>query len=282
MSGGAVYNSTVVERVFEGSLEQSMDVTSKLRKVFEVEQQLRGLKSRLTGAEKFLSEQDKELKSLDEKRKKLESEGKTLKAQAADHEGEVKRLDARMATIRSQMDNAQSNKEYKAFLTELNTLKAERDRAETAALELLHKVDSAKQHLDDVSGKRGEREKVRGVAAGDRDKKSDEISVRVSELTLQRDALAKDVPADALVVLRRLVETRGEEAMAAVEIIDVKRFEFHCSGCQMAIPVDAVTNLITTGSVTRCASCQCILFLEEESQKAVQNFGKKKKEKQQA
>jgi hypothetical protein len=258
-----------------------MDVTSKLRKVFEVEQQLRGLKSRLTGAEKFLSEQDKELKSLDEKRRQLESEGKTLKAKAADHEGEVKRLDARMATIRSQMDNAQSNKEYKAFLTELNTLKADRDRAETAALELLQRADAAKQHLEDVSGRRGEREKVRGVAAGDRDKKSDEIAVRLSELTAQRDALAKDVPGDALLVLRRLVETRGEEAMAAVEIIDVKRFEFHCSGCQMAIPVDAVTSLITTGNLTKCASCQCILFLEEESQKAVQNFGKKKKEKQQ-
>src|SRR5882724_8621945 len=166
-----------------------MDVTAKLLRVFNVDKQLRGLQSRLSSAERFLGEQTKEIESLDAKRSALESQLKTHTAQAADYEGEMARLDAKMATIRKQMDEAQTNKEYKAFLTEVNTFKADRDGLETKALELMTKSDDLKKQVAEMTGKRAEREQVRKVAAGERDQRFKEIETRLNELKAERAKL---------------------------------------------------------------------------------------------
>jgi uncharacterized protein len=255
-----------------------MDVTSQLLKVYQVEKQLRSLKSRLNGAEKFLAGQDKELATLDTQRAGLEGQIKQLTAQAMNQEGESKALEEKMAKIRGQMDNSQSNKEYKAFLTELNTYKIDKERYEGQALELMTKVDDLKKQHTDLISKREERTKVRGVASSDRDARHGEVAGRVKELETERAGLVKDVPADVMRDFQRLLDQRGDEAMGAIEIADAKRHEFHCGVCMMAVPVDTVVGLIknTTGKITKCSSCQCLLFIEPETVKALQPASSKK------
>lgn len=247
-----------------------MDVTAKLLQVYQVDKQLRGLRSRLTGAEKFLSDQDKGLTQIEARKRDLETQLKQHQVSAADAEGEVKRLDVKLATLRKQMETAQSNKEYKAFLTELNTFKADRDRFETVALEVMAKVDDLKRQLAELVGQRDEREKVRKVAASDRDARHGEIADRLKELSEQRAKLIGEVPADVMLMFQRLIDTRGDDAMASIEIVDAKRYEFHCAACMMSLPVDAVSGLLSSGKLTKCSSCQCILYLDDEGRKAMQ------------
>lgn len=247
-----------------------MDVTSQLLKVFEVEKQLRGLQSKLKGAEKFLAGQDKELKALDDQKASLEGQIKQLAASSHNQGVEVARLEEKMATVRSRMDNATSNKEYKAFLTELNTYKADKEKLESASLEQMQKLDDLKKQLEGVVTQRAEREKLRGVAAGERNARHSEVADRVKELETQRDTLSKDVPEEVLRDFRRLLEQRGEDAMGPVEVVDVKRGEFHCGVCMMALPVDTVVSLVKGGKLTKCSSCQCVLYMEAESVKALQ------------
>jgi len=240
-----------------------MHLTDKLRKVFEVEKQLRGLKSRLNGAEKFLAEQEKELTAIQAGKAKLETDLKLLQAQAANFEGETKRLDARMAVLKEQMENAKTNKEYKAFLTELNTFKVDRDRNEQAALEIMTKADDLKKQIGALEDKREERSKLRTVASNERTSRHNEIADRLAELGAQRTTLAADVPPDVIRELQRLLETRGDDAMGVVEVIDVKRSEFHCSVCMMSLPIDKALSLVKGDRIIKCTSCQCILFLDE-------------------
>ncbi|MCP2732209.1 zinc ribbon domain-containing protein, partial [Limnofasciculus baicalensis] len=204
-----------------------MTVTENLVKVFLVDKQLRGLQSRLKGAESFLADQVKQLGSLDGQQKTLEQSHKTTLAKANEADGETKRLDARMAALKSQMDNAQTNKEYKAFLTEINTIKADRDRSETAAVELMQKADEIKKQVESLGGQRGERESVKKVAEGDREKRYTEIKDRLAELEAQRKPLAEALTSDIVALYNRLLQQRGDDAMAAVEISDFKRGEFH-------------------------------------------------------
>jgi predicted nucleic acid-binding Zn-ribbon protein len=257
----------------------SMSVTGKLLKVFEVDKQLRGLRSRLTSAEKFLAEQDKDLASLSSKKEALEKQIKQMLADAHNSEGEGKRIEARMNTIRSQMDNAQSNKEYKAFLTELNTLKAAKDVHDTAALETMTRVEALKGQTKDLDTKTDERKQVRKVAVSDRDARSAEIAGRVAELDAQRKALSADVPADMLSYYTRMLEQRGDEAMGPIEIVDHKRHEYNCGICMMHLPVDAIAGLIVKGDLTRCASCQCILYIDDETTKDLADKKAEKAEK---
>jgi predicted nucleic acid-binding Zn-ribbon protein len=244
-----------------------MTTTARLLRVYRVDEQLKGLESRLRAAERFLKEQDSQLGQIETKRKGLESQLRQLKATIANTEGEIKGFDQRMESLRQKMGNAQTSREHKAFLTELNTIKADRDKVETAGLESMAKADALAKELETLGGKRDEREKVRGVAASERNQRADEIRTRVEELRAQRAALVSDVPADALRVYNDLMAVRGEEEeiMCVVEVSDFKRHEYNCSGCMKSLPLEVVSALLSKGTLTRCKSCGLILFLSDET-----------------
>lgn len=245
-----------------------MDVTAKLLRLFTVDKQLRGLQSRLKSAERFLTQQESELGELSGKHAAMEKEAKHLSAQAAEHDSEIKSLDAKTAKLREQMNAAQTTKAYQAILTEINTIKVERDRLETLTLEQMAKVDEIKKQLVEISDKRDQRTQVRGVAATDRDKRADEIKERVAELVGERKVLAADLPKEILAMFERLIETRGDEAMAQIELHDAKRHEYSCGTCSVFLPIETVNGLLSGGRVTRCVSCSCVLYLDDDFRKA--------------
>jgi predicted nucleic acid-binding Zn-ribbon protein len=241
-----------------------MDVTSQLLKLFNVEKQIRGLKSRLTSAERFLAEQNKQLQAIDTRKTTLDNALKQLQVAIKSAEGEVARLDSRMDAIKKSMDSAQTNKEYKAFLTEHGTLKAEKDRHETTVLETMTKADEIRKQIAEADAQRAEREKVRAVAAADRDARATEIQGRLNELTAERAHAVTDIPKDTLALFERLLDQRGEDAMAAIEVLDRRRLEFTCGACQMTLTMDAINGLLSNGKLTRCNACGCVLYVEKE------------------
>ncbi len=246
-----------------------MDVTKQLLSLFVVEKQLRGLQSRLGSADRFLKEQTSQLAQIDTKLAATEGQLRQLQVQTGDAEGEMARLDARMAVLREQMNSTNTNKEYKAILTEVNTLKAERDRHEQTALEQMTKIDAIKGQVALLKEEREQREKMKKVAENDRRTRESEIAGRVSELKAERAAAAQGISKSSLALLERLLETRGEEAMAPIEVQDKKRHEFTCGSCQMSLPVETFSGLMNNGKFTTCVSCGCILYIEEEVAKSM-------------
>jgi len=241
-----------------------MDVTSKLQKVFSIEKLIRGLQSRSQAAERFLAEQDKQLAAIDAKNAQLDQQVKSVTVSSRAAEGEVARLDARMTTLKTQMDSAQTNKEYKAMLTEHSTLKIEKDKFETQVLEALAKIDEIKKQVSELDAQRIERVKVREVALADKKARDAEVAGRLAELRAERSAATADVPQDVLSQFERLLETRGEDAMAPIEELSRKHMEYTCGACQMTLTMNVVTGLVNGGAATRCSSCKCFLFIDKE------------------
>ena len=245
-----------------------MSVTEKLLRVFRADQQLGGLQGRLRAAERFLEEQTKLLGQIQAKQDAVSAQFKQAQAAAANHEGEMARFDAKIETLREQMNTAKTNKEYKAFLTELSTFKAEKSNAETAALEQMTRLDELKKQVAELDAQRAEREKVQKVAQDERTRRAEEIKDRLAQLKTERESLAREVPAEAMTIYADLVRRLGDEAMAAVQELDRRRHEYSCGSCQMAVPVETVSSLIrgtTPGSpLVRCVSCGCLLYIEKE------------------
>lgn len=241
-----------------------MSVTAKLLRVHRVDQQLRGLKSRVEGAQKFLDEQEKLLASLQTKAEALQAQSRQLQAVAHNDENELASIDARTAKLRDQMNSAQTNKEYSAFLVEINTLKADREKIETRALESMTKLDEVKKGLDTTEGERAERKKIRDVAKSERDTRQQEIRERLKELEQERTDAAKDVPADALRALEAAVRRHDDDAMAAIEEHSRRNMDYSCGACQVMLPVELVSSLLSRGSVTLCSNCGAILYIEQE------------------
>lgn len=241
-----------------------MSAIKPLLDLFRVDKQLRGLKNRLEDAEKFLTKQKALLDDIEKQRRTLDVQLKQLRATLANEEGEVARLAARENTLREQMNSAQNAKEYKAFQAELEKLKAMKSEAETRQLEAMGKIDALVKQLDAGTAQHSDRSKIVGSASTDRDTKATEIKDRVEELSRQRIELASKVPAHELKKFEDLIRVKGDEAMAPVEVVDRRSHEGNCGSCNVVIPVEAVSALMS-GRIVNCPSCRCILYVEDET-----------------
>jgi predicted nucleic acid-binding Zn-ribbon protein len=257
--------------------EAAMTVTAKLLRLFRVEQQLKGLRTRLDAAERYLHEQDKQLSALDANLKALKTQCRQLEAAAANDEGEANRIEARVAKLREQMNSAKTNKEYSTFLSEINTLKADKGEVDERALGSLNKLEEMRAQIAEIEAAKAERKKVRAVAQSDRDERESEIKDRLNELQAERDAAAREVPATVLAIFEDRVERADEidDVMAALEVHDRKRMEFLCGSCQVLLPMEKINSLLGRGDMATCTSCGCLLYVEESVRDAVTPTSKK-------
>ncbi len=242
-----------------------MTVTKKLLALFRVDKEIRGLSTRLNAAERFLGEQTRQLADISTQVSSLEAQLRQLQASANNAEGESKRLEAKINELREKMNAAQTNKEYKALLSEVNNLKEQRSSFEDEALGHMEKIETIRKKLGEFETARTEREKVRIVAENQRQERSDEIAGKLAELRAKRDQLAADVPKDALRIYDELVRQRGDDAMAPLEIIDRKRHEYVCGSSMMSVPVEVAASLVQ-GKLTLSPNDGCILYLTEQAE----------------
>ncbi|MCC6283697.1 MAG: hypothetical protein IT439_00135 [Phycisphaerales bacterium] len=248
-----------------------MSVTAQLLRLYRVDQQISGLKSRLNAAQRFLDAQTRQLAEIETKREALAGQLRQLQASAANIEGEADASQVRIDHLRKQMDQARTNKEYQAFLVEVNTLKIDKSKKDEEALSFITKVDELKKLMEQLDAQRAERLGVIKIATGDRDKRADEIKDRLAELSAQRDALLTGVPAQAMGVYKDRQKKFGDiegGVMAHIEIHDARRHEFTCASCQMNLPVQ-VLNALLNGTFSTCSSCGTILFVTEEDAERV-------------
>ncbi|MDQ7013429.1 MAG: hypothetical protein Q9O74_05980 [Planctomycetota bacterium] len=245
-----------------------MDVTNRLLRVYQIDRQLAGLQSRLRAAERFFAEQSKQLAILDAKHDALDRQIKQINAAVANLENDTRSTDQRLEQIREQMNASRTNKDYKTYLTEVNTLKADKGKVEEDAIGQMGRADELKAELAELDTQRAKRAKMRDVAEAQCNERKAEISGRVEQLKKERIEAAEDVPTNMLADYERLYEHREEDAMAPMEITDVKRHEYHCGACMMAIPMQSGVALLT-GQFTNCPNCQCILYLSAETADAI-------------
>ncbi|MFK7758743.1 MAG: zinc ribbon domain-containing protein [Phycisphaerales bacterium] len=254
--------------------EGCMTVTQKLLSVFRVDQQIQGLQTRLQGAERFLAEQTRQLASLGTEKDSIETQLRQLRASESNAEGESKRIAVHIDELREKMNNANTNKEYKAFLSEVNNLKEIRGTHDEEAIEYLEKIEALNTKFEEIDASINEREKVRKLAEDQRQERSDEIAEKLAELTSERERLIQDVPKDAMSIYTELLENRGEDAMAPLEIADRKRHEYVCGSSMMTVPVEVAASLMQ-GKLTLSPNDGCILYLTAEAQEELAGAFKK-------
>lgn len=245
-----------------------MHVTRKLLRVFRVDQQIRGLQSRLRAAERFFDEQIRQLESLESQRTSIRGQLRQLKASVANLEGEGGQLQAHIDEARERMSTSKTNKEYKALLTEVNNFKERKGILDESAIEHLEKIEKLEAELVELDAAFVEREKLKVVAESDRVKRAEEIKDRLAELTSERASLVAEVPEDALVIYEELLAERGEDAMAPLEIVDRKRHEYICGSTMMSVPMETAMSLMS-GKLTLSPNDGCILYLTEEIEESL-------------
>lgn len=246
-----------------------MNVTAKLVRLHRVVLQIRGLSGRLETAERYLRAQENKLRELDDSIESVGAQLRQIEAKATNEEDAARDVDQRIATLREKMNQATSNKEYSAILTEINTLKADKSLIEDNALDQMSKVEELREQLNTLKADRDAREKVRAVAKAERDEHEAAIRDRLAELKAEREREAAEVPADALAAFEARVAAGEPDIMAPLEEHDRKRMEYACGSCQVLLPIEMLNGLLGHGRITNCTACGAILYLEDSVREAV-------------
>src|SRR6185437_13262223 len=101
-------------------IEEMGPTNVALVKLFEADQALREAQSRLDSAARNVRVQERKVADLSEKLKLAQTKLREQQSQAAQLDLDLKSRDAHIERLRTQQQTAKNNKEYQAFLVEIN------------------------------------------------------------------------------------------------------------------------------------------------------------------
>jgi len=242
-----------------------MSLQEKLRRLFLLDQQVRGFQGRLDTATGRLAAQQAKLDQLNQQHDELHTQLKHTQAKASGLENQVNDVDQRIERLRQQMQMVKSNKEYSAVLIEVNTLKIDKSKLEDDALEQLNEVDRLNEASQEIQTQIGAQNKLVAGAESDVQACRADIGQELNELNAQRTEAENEVPNDTKVVFNRMADMHEGEAMATVIQESRRNMEYTCGGCYMSIPVERVNTLMTLqDQMVLCPNCSRILYLDQD------------------
>jgi predicted nucleic acid-binding Zn-ribbon protein len=241
-----------------------MTLHDALHALFLLDQQVRGLQSRLDSAAQHVRAQEIKIQQLTGQLNELTQLHQQTKAAESTLEGEADAIEVRIEDLRDKMNSANTNKEYSAFLVEVNTLKVDKDEKEDGALALISKIEELAEKVSEANNRIVEQTRVKSVADQELTSRTDEVGEQLEELRRKRDKAATDVPEKPLSIFNKVANDLDGEAMAPVMQEDSRYLDFTCGGCYLSIPAEIVNRLYGQTDVVQCTSCQRILFIEKE------------------
>jgi predicted nucleic acid-binding Zn-ribbon protein len=235
-----------------------------LVKLFRADQNLRSAQENYESAARSVRILERKVAELTGKLNGLQKSLREQQATAANLDLDLKTREAHIEKLRTQQQQAKTNKEYQVFLTEINTEKVDRNKIEEEAIKALEVVERTQGEVKviqtQLTEEQGKLDTVQGQLAG----KLSELQTEIDKLKPAREEAYDAVPAKARVPFERLAERFEGEAMSPLEKPDRRHEEYVCGACQMALVVDVYNRLHSRDEMVMCPSCGRMLYIPEE------------------
>src|SRR3954470_22410537 len=118
---------------------------------YRADQRVREAQSRLDAATKDVRIQERKVNDLGEKHKLASAKLKEMQSRQGQLDLDLKSRDAHIEKLRTQQQNAKNNKEYQAFLVEINTEKVDKNKIEEQLLDLMGQVEKSQTEAKDLA-----------------------------------------------------------------------------------------------------------------------------------
>lgn len=250
-----------------------------LVQLFRAEGDLRDAQSRLDAATKNVRLQQRRVTDATEKLNGLTKRIREQQTKVGQYDLEIKSRDAHIEKLRGQQQVARNNKEYQAFLIEINTGKVDKAKLEEESLKVMQSLETDQASAAETqTALANEQEKLTALQAqiGDKTK---ELQAEVARLTPVRDELADKLPVRAKDAFMRLADRYDGEAMSPLVRPDMRKEEYLCTACHMELVRDVYNRLHTRDDLVFCPSCGRILYIPEQmTPEAAVNKPKERKE----
>jgi predicted nucleic acid-binding Zn-ribbon protein len=235
-----------------------------LVKLFKADEAFRAAQARLDAAARNVRVQERRVAELSEKLKLAQTQLREQQSKAGQLDLDLKSRDAHIERLRTQQQTAKNNKEYQAFLVEINTAKVDRNKVEDEAMQVLETVERRQNEVGTMHTQLdGEQKKLETLQAesGDTVRR---LTAEVDALRPARDQAAAVVPPRGREAFDRLSERYEGEAMSAIGKPDRRREEYVCNACNMSLVADVYNKLHSRDDLVFCPSCRRILYIPED------------------
>ena len=235
-----------------------------LVKLFFADTALREAQTRLDSATRNVRLQQNKVTDLATRQAAAKTDHTKLQARSNELSLEIQAREQKVEKLREQQNGAQNNREYQAFLVEINTQKVDRAKFEEEALGVMEQLEKRSTEATALAGQH-ETESTK------LEQMSSQIGDRVKMLTAEiekhrpaRDEAAVGVPEKALQTYNRLADRYEGEAMEAIDKPHPKREEYIAMSCNIDLTVDVYNRLHSRDDLVFCPQCGRILYIPEE------------------
>ena len=176
---------------------------------------------------------------------------------------DLKQKEAYVSKLRTALNTAKTNKEYAAYLTEINTHKADNAKLEEEVLKIMQDVDTVKAQGEALKAQVDAEELRLKEVQKNSAEEVQRLTGMFDELTARRAQSAGQVQPEALAVFERLSIGNEGEAMALIEVHGKRPpFDYVCGGCYMSLNAEHANVLRVRDEIRTCDNCKRILYLE--------------------
>jgi predicted nucleic acid-binding Zn-ribbon protein len=232
-----------------------------LVKLFKADQELRGAQERYESAARGVRLLERKVADLSAKLAALQKALKEQQTKSSGLDLDLQTRDAHIEKLRTQQQQAKTNKEYQVFLTEINVEKADRNKIEDELMGAMEVVERTQGEVKVLQAQLDEEQKKLTDVKTQLGGKLAELQAEIDKLKPARDAAYEATPARARGEFERLAERHEGEAMSALEKPDRRNEEYVCGACQMALVVDVYNRLHSRDDLVSCSSCGRMLYI---------------------
>ena len=169
-------------------------VLNGLLKLQSVENRLRTEKGKLTRCRRNVVIQENLIRSLQNALEAKKEEIQLAKVQFDRLELELRTKDETITRLRASLNNAKTNKEYAAVLTQLNTTNADNSKIETQSLELLKDIDADESECDDIQKQINEQKDALEETRKESEILADKYQAEIDKIQAEWDEASKIIP----------------------------------------------------------------------------------------
>ena len=227
-------------------LEQLLVLQDRQQKIKQIQTEIKSLPLQRQNLEAQLAASLAALATLKHKAQHLEMDRKTLELDAGTRQESISRL-------KTQQYETRKNEEFRAMGNEIERYEKEIRLIEDQELELMDQAEKLKVEVSAEEKKAsGARESVARQLA-DLEEKGKTLESRLSELTIDRSALADKIDEDLLGKFERLFASKGDAAIVALD-------HEVCTGCHMKVTTQTAHRVRNGREIVSCEQCGRILY----------------------
>ena len=217
-------------------------------KIGNVDQRLEKLDNRLRDFKQVIEKQESVLNELNQKYRDYETDVRmNLDA--------VKKSEAKLSSVKT-------NKEYQAFLKEIDDLKDKNSKLEDDMIEFLDQIEGAENTLNAKMAEYSELQVRLNNEKETIEKETEEGKRQLDDLDEQLKTVTAGIDADLLATYNH-AKSLQSNAVGIVAVADAV-----CQGCNMNIPPQMYNELQRGDSLKKCPNCDRIIYWKDENKRS--------------